>query len=38
VTQLVGEEITELAIASQMEQGSRSALPDLPDALEMRMG
>jgi len=38
VTQLVGEEITELAIASQMEQGSRSALPDLPDSLAMRIG
>ncbi len=38
VTQLAGDEITELAIASQMEKGSGSALPDLPDALVMTMG
>jgi ribose transport system ATP-binding protein len=38
VTQLAGDEITELAIASQMERGSGSALPDLPDALAMTMG
>jgi ribose transport system ATP-binding protein len=38
VTQLIGEEITELAMAGQMEQGSRSALPDLPDSLAMRIG
>jgi len=38
VTQLAGAEITELALASQMEQGSRSALPDRPDSLAMRIG
>jgi hypothetical protein len=35
---LVGDGITELAIASQMARGSGSALPDLPDALAMTMG
>jgi len=38
VTELAGEQITELAIASQMEKGTRSALPDLPDSLAMTIG
>jgi ribose transport system ATP-binding protein len=38
VTQLVGDEITEIAIASHMEKGTQSAQPDQLDTLAMTIG